>query len=103
MEAIVERSSLEPWPHQSGRLTPVRNIAKRVFGCWHLKVSRPFTRGDETYQTCIACGARRRFDLDEWTAVGGFYYPKRQSVYMAVVDNRRRLWGGENGSADSEN
>jgi hypothetical protein len=80
MEAIVERSSLEPWPYQSGRLAPVRNIVKRVFGCWHLKVSRPFTRGDETYQTCISCGARRRFDLDQWTSVGGFYYPKRQSV-----------------------
>ena len=80
MEAIVERSSLEPWPYQSGRLAPVRNIANRVFGCWHLKVSLPFTRGDETYQTCISCGARRRFDPDQWTSVGSFYYPNTQSV-----------------------
>ena len=80
MEAIVERSSLEPWSYQSGRLALVRNIVNRVFGCWHLKVSLPFTRGDETYQTCISCGARRRFDLDQWTSVGGFYYPKKQSV-----------------------
>ena len=80
MEAIDERSNLESWPHQSGRLEPVRNIVKRVFGCWHLKVSLPFTRGGETYQTCISCGARRRFDLHEWTSVGGFYYPQKESV-----------------------
>ncbi len=80
MEAIVERSSLEPWPYQSGRLAPIKNIVKRVFGCWHLKMGLPFTRGDETYRTCISCGARRRFDLDQWTSVGGFYYPTKQSV-----------------------
>jgi hypothetical protein len=80
MEAIVERSSLEPWASQSGRLAPIKNIVKRVFGCWHLKMGLPFTRGDETYRTCTSCGARRRFDLDQWTSVGGFYYPKKQSL-----------------------
>jgi hypothetical protein len=80
MEAIVERSSLEPWSYQSGRLAPIKNIVRRVFGCWHMKMGLPFTRGDETYQACISCGARRRFDLDQWTSVGGFYYPKKQSV-----------------------
>jgi hypothetical protein len=76
MEALVERSSLESWSLVSGRLVQIRNVVKRVFGCWHLKLSLPFTRGDETYQTCISCGARRRFDLDRWTAVGSFYYPE---------------------------
>ena len=83
MEAIVERSGLEPWASESGRLAPIKKILKRAFGCWHLKLSRPFTRGDETYQTCISCGARRRFDLDRWTSVGGFYYPKKQSRLYA--------------------
>ena len=59
------------------RTTQIRNVVKRVFGCWHLKLSLPFTRGDETYQTCISCGARRRYDLDQWTAAGGFYYPEK--------------------------
>ena len=76
MEVIVERSGLESWSFASGRLAQVRSVVKRVFGCWHLKLSLPFTRGDETYQTCIACGARRRFDLDQWASVGGFYYPE---------------------------
>lgn len=56
------------------RLT-IKKGLRRVFGCWHRKVSLPFTRGAETYQTCVNCGARRRFDLDQWTIVGGFYYP----------------------------
>ena len=77
MEALVERSSLESWSFAAGRLTPIRNVVKRVLGCWHRKLSLPFTRGDETYQTCVSCGARRRYDLDQWTAVGGFYYPEK--------------------------
>ncbi len=80
MEAIVERSGLKSWPFEAGRLVQIRNVVKRVFGCWHLKLSLPFTRGDETYQTCISCGARRRYDLDQWTSVGGFYYPARHSA-----------------------
>lgn len=78
MEVLAERQDLETWSFANGRLATIRNVAKRVFSsCWHLKLSLPFTRGDETYQTCISCGARRRFDLDQWTSVGGFYYPKR--------------------------
>lgn len=77
MQALVERSSLESWSAESGRSDRIRNAVKRVFGCWHRKLSLPFTRGDETYQTCISCGARRRYDMDQWTAVGDFYYPER--------------------------
>lgn len=80
MEILAERPGLETWSSASGRRVKMRNIAKRVFSCcWHRKLSLPFTRGDETYQTCVSCGARRRFDLDQWTSVGGFYYPRRQS------------------------
>ena len=35
-----------------GRLTAL------LFGCWHLKMSRPFTRDAETYRSCLECGAR---------------------------------------------
>lgn len=77
MQAFLEQTTLETWPRASGRLAHVRRMVKRVFSCWHLRLSLPFTRGDETYQTCISCGARRRFDLAKWTSVGGFYYPKK--------------------------
>ena len=77
MQGLVERSSLESWSAESGRSDRIRNAVKRVFGCWHRKLSLPFTRGHETYQTCISCGARRRYDMEKWTAVGDFYYPER--------------------------
>jgi len=89
MDAITERLSLETWPSQSGRLSQISNRVKRVFGCWHRKLSLPFTRGDETYQTCISCGARRRFDWDQWKAVGDFYYPKdRAALYGSYQVDR---------------
>jgi len=75
MEGIVERRSLETGFLKLGPLSQVKNAVKRVFGCWHSKLSLPFTRGDETYRTCINCGARRRFDLDQWVSVGGFLPP----------------------------
>jgi len=77
MEVLAERSGLANWSFAAGRLATMWNVAKRVLSCWHLKLSFPFTRGNETYQTCISCGARRRFDLDQWKSVGGFYYPNR--------------------------
>ena len=58
-------------------------VLRRVFGCWHLQMSLPFTRDNETYRTCVSCGARRRFDLDQWVLVGEFYHPQRQpALYM---------------------
>ena len=83
MERIVERS-LETWFFESGQSPQIRNVVTRIFGCWHSTLSLPFTRGDETYRTCISCGARRRFDLDQWASVGDFYYPKRHSALYGI-------------------
>lgn len=44
-----------------------------LLGCWHRQMSRPFTRDGETYRVCLACGARRRFDLDRWKTHGTYY------------------------------
>jgi len=46
-----------------------------LFGCWHRRLSRPFTTDNETYQTCLECGARRRFDMGTFRSSGRFYYP----------------------------
>lgn len=62
-----------------GFTVQIKKGLRRVFGCWHRKLSLPFTRGAETYQTCVTCGARRRFDLDQWTTIGGFYYPEDEN------------------------
>jgi hypothetical protein len=46
-----------------------------LFGCWHRRLTRPISDDESTYQTCVECGARRRFDTNSFTASGPFYYP----------------------------
>jgi hypothetical protein len=47
----------------------------RVFGCWHWKMSRPITRGRESYRVCLRCGMHRAFDVERWRSTGRFYAP----------------------------
>jgi hypothetical protein len=47
----------------------------RITGCWHRKLSRPFTRGKQTFRVCIRCGMYRDFDLQDWKSTGRFYSP----------------------------
>jgi len=83
MEALIEHDGMDIWALISARVAPSIGVLRRVFGCWHLQLSLPFTRDNETYRTCVNCGARRRFDLDQWTMVGDFYHPERQpGMYM---------------------
>ena len=48
-------------------------LAGRVFGCWHMNLSRPITHGRETYRACLRCGMRRSFDPVKWQSRGRFY------------------------------
>lgn len=82
MEQVVEQVGVDIWALISERFAQIKKGLRRLFGCWHLKMSLPFTRGPETYRTCVTCGARRRFDLDQWTIVGGFYYPKNENLAL---------------------
>lgn len=75
MEAVVEQAGIDLSANMSGVLARMDSAVTRIFGCWHGQLSLPFTRGKETYRTCVNCGARRRFDLDQWTMVGDFYRP----------------------------
>jgi hypothetical protein len=58
----------------------------RLFGCWHVEMSRPFTRDGESYRACLECGARRKFDSTRWEMVGAYYYdePKNQLPWPAA-------------------
>lgn len=47
----------------------------RIFGCWHLKLSPPRTRGKESYRVCVRCGMHRAFDVEHWRSTGRFYTP----------------------------
>ena len=46
----------------------------RVFGCWHMELSRPFSHQGHAYRVCLNCGAQRRFNLGNWKMHGSFYY-----------------------------
>jgi hypothetical protein len=46
---------------------------RRIFGCHHRALSRPFTHGKQTYIACLKCGMHREFDLENWRALGPFY------------------------------
>ncbi len=52
-----------------------QSVVKRLFGCWHLKLSRPKTTNNVTYRYCVKCGMRRNFDLETFKSEGSFYSP----------------------------
>ena len=78
MEAFIEQDGIDVWSFFSVPFAWISGVLRRAFGCWHLQMSLPFTRDNETYRTCVSCGARRRFDLQRWAMVGDFYRPERR-------------------------
>jgi hypothetical protein len=50
-------------------------IVGKIFGCWHNKLSRPFTNLSGSYRACLNCGARKPFDTQTFKTIGSFYYP----------------------------
>jgi len=75
MEEIVEQSDESLWLDQETVGEKIEKFLTRALGCRHRQMSLPFTRGNSTYRTCVACGARRDFDLVQGMTVGPYYYP----------------------------
>ncbi|HMQ04431.1 MAG TPA: hypothetical protein PKD26_10985 [Pyrinomonadaceae bacterium] len=46
-----------------------------LFGCWHKRLTRPFTSDRRTYMACVECGARRMVDTKNFKVSRAFYYP----------------------------
>ena len=63
-----------PLSFSKGRGNRRMGLLARVFGCWHLNMSWPFTSGDESYRACLDCGAHRRFDPETWLTRGPYYF-----------------------------
>ncbi len=66
----------------------IRSCARlsRLFGCWHMELSWPFSSQGQTYRVCLACEARRQFNPRTWTMQGKFYYnlPKGAHSIKAI-------------------
>ncbi|MBS1796170.1 MAG: hypothetical protein JSS81_20120 [Acidobacteria bacterium] len=46
---------------------------KRLFGCWHQRMSRPVTSDNTTFCYCKDCGLRRKYDIETGRPHGAFY------------------------------
>jgi hypothetical protein len=53
----------------------------RLFGCRHRHMSPPFTGGEETYRSCMSCGARRLFNVERGRMTGAYYYAPLSDLY----------------------
>ncbi len=58
-------------------------IFGKVFGCWHKRLSRPFTSVKESYRVCLECGARKHFNAQTLETKGSFYYPPAISLAIS--------------------
>ena len=50
-------------------------VMASLFGCWHKRLTRPIADKNTSYRACLECGARKRFDTEEFRTSGPFYYP----------------------------
>lgn len=55
-------------------------IFGKIFGCWHKKLSRPFSDKKSSYLACLDCGARKPFDAETLKTSRAFYYPPAISM-----------------------
>ena len=76
MEAIFEISPARTREQQVGPQQAPRGLFEMLLGCWHRRMSRPFTRDGVTYRACLKCGAHRLFDIKEWRMRGPYYFVK---------------------------
>src|SRR5262245_11003211 len=60
--------------NSSSVTTKLADWVARVFGCWHSKMSRPFSYQGHAYRSCLNCGAQRQFNLSNWKMQGEFFY-----------------------------
>jgi hypothetical protein len=78
MQGIIEQAlTMTRPPHKPSE--PVVGtkigIMGTLFGCWHKRLSRPFTEKNSSYRTCLECGARRKFNTESFKTSGPYYYP----------------------------
>ena len=70
-------------------LEALQKSCEFLFGCWHLRLSRPFTISGDTYKVCLSCGRKLTYSLDTMsiTRRGTLQNPGRGTVRSLPLDN----------------
>lgn len=77
MQAVLDQSLIADtlnWEGE-GSLGEKIGFFSKLFGCRHKRMTRPVTRNQVTFRSCIECGARRKFDMESFQTMGPFHYP----------------------------
>ena len=82
MQAIFERNKItQSLVNQQDETFGIKiGLAAKLFGCRHKRISRPFTIGNNSYRSCLHCGARKQFDTRTLKTYGSFHNPPAVSL-----------------------
>ena len=77
MQGILEQNRIAAATinRTSGSFGQKIGFMASLFGCWHKRLTRPFTEKHTSYRACLDCGARKKFNTEEFRTTGPFYYP----------------------------
>lgn len=79
MQGILENSLItESLNERSNEQAGMKiGVFGKLFGCWHKRLTRPFTDKNVSYRACLECGARKNFNTQSFKTSGPFYFPHR--------------------------
>lgn len=98
MQAVP--ASLKQYLNRAALFVPISmpiNRLMSIFRCRHGKMGSPFTRDNETYCTCLNCGARRQFNVERGKMTGSYYYPAPAALYDPHSQNNAHKENGKYG------
>lgn len=83
MQGILEQNSIaEAYIDRTkSELGSRIGLFGKLFGCWHKRLTRPFTKNNVSYRACLHCGARRRYNTQTLKTFGSFHFPPVVSLY----------------------
>ena len=89
MQAVKDMAAQDGGGTESPLRTAIPNgWLTRLFGCRHRNMSPPFTGGEDTYRSCMRCGARRLFDVERGRMTGAYYYAPLSALYESPSSKR---------------
>lgn len=50
-------------------LEALQQMYNFLFGCWHRRLTRPFTISGTTYEVCLTCGRKFSYSLETMSRI----------------------------------